>query len=187
MLITGAAVFLTRLHHDGPYPMPVGGNLLAGILALLLGAALLTPWARASHRAAQLHWLILLGSPLVLFFALYSALAEMEEVIVLEAREANGQPAYLRLWVVDHDNSAWVTMPGAKSDRYQLRQSQVTMLRNGRRSCMATIRSDDRATVNDIHHRRHQKYLVQRLATSVGLFKKDAYPTTVTLRLDPCA
>jgi hypothetical protein len=37
MLVVGLSVFAIRLQHAGPYAFPRGGNLLAGVLALLIG------------------------------------------------------------------------------------------------------------------------------------------------------
>lgn len=187
VLLTGIAVFLIRLQHAGPYAIPAGGNLLAGITAIVAGSLLLSPWARTESPASQFNWLVLLASPLVLFFALYSTLAELEEVVVIEARDSSAHLAYLRLWVVDHNGSAWVVMPASKSDRYQLEEKPVTLMRAGRKSCVVATRSGDRDTVNDIVQRRHEKYVVQRLAESIGLFAEQATPATAVLRLDPCA
>jgi hypothetical protein len=187
VLLIGGAVFLIRLQHAGPYAMPAGGNLLAGVMALVAGGLLLSPWARSENPVAQLNWLVLLASPLILFFALYSTLAELEEVVVIEARDSAGLPAYLRLWVVDHDGSAWVVMPGSKSNRYQLEERPVTLMRDGRKRCVVATRSNDRDTVNDIVQRRHEKYMVQRLAERIGLFTGQATPATAALRLHPCA
>ena len=50
LLGVGASVFAIRMQHAGPYPFPGGGNLLGGVLALLLGSWLVRPWF-------QSHWL----------------------------------------------------------------------------------------------------------------------------------
>ena len=186
LLLIGIAVFLIRLQHAGPYAMPAGGNLLAGIMALLAGALMLSPLARKQGRPSLLNWLILLASPVILFFALYATLAEFEEVVVIEVRDSSDQPAYLRLWVVDHNDAAWVVMPGAKSDRYQLEKGPVTLMRDGRKRCVMATRSNEQTNVNEIVRARHEKYVVQRLAESIGLFSEQATPATAALRLDPC-
>ncbi len=124
--------------------------------------------------------------PVVLFFALYATFAELEEVVVLKAIDRNHQAANLRLWVVDRDGAAWVTMPYAKADEHGLSEVRVELLRNGETRCVQVSRIEDRETVNEIHRLRHEKYAVQRFATSIGLFGREAGENTVTLRLDPC-
>ncbi|MCZ6828417.1 MAG: hypothetical protein O7F73_02295 [Gammaproteobacteria bacterium] len=187
LLLVGVSVFLIRLHHDGPYAMPAGGNLFAGVLALALGFSLVAPWSQGSGKAVPLVWLSIVAGPVILFFALYATLAELEEVISIKAFNREGKPASLRLWVVDYDGRPWVTMPGSKSDNHGLEDGPIVMFRDGVDSCVLATRLDDRETVDDIHRRRHQKYMIQRLATVVGLFGETAGAETVTLRLDPCS
>ena len=186
MLLVGVSVFVIRLQHAGPYALPGGGNLLAGVLALLLGVWLVRPWLGSHRLAAPLGWMALAASPIVLFFALYATLAELEEVVVLKAVDRAGQPADLRLWIVDDADAAWVTMPRSKADSHGLTEVRVELLRQGELRCVVATRLEDRAKVNEIHELRHQKYSVQRLATELGLFGRSAGEETVTLRLDPC-
>ncbi len=181
LLLVGSSVFLVRFQHAGPYGFPGGGNLLAAALALGLGALLLRP-----SIAVLLSWAALLASPVVLFFALYATLAELEEVIVLKATDLAGQPADLRLWVVDHAGAAWVTMPRTKADAHRLGESELELLRRGELTCVTATRHEDRATANQIHELRQEKYAIQRLATSIGLFGSEAAEQTIALRLDPC-
>ncbi len=186
LFMVGIAVFGIRLHHPGPYVMPGGGNLLSGVLAMLIGGLLAVYGVRRPRGAAALVWLGILGAPVILFFSLYATLAELEEVISIKAVDRAGKPANLRLWVVDVDGRPWVTMPGWKSDKHALEEEPVIMLRNGAETCVRATRIDDRDTVNAMHRRRHEKYAIQRLATVVGLFAETASDETVTLRLDPC-
>ena len=65
LILLGIAVFLVRLHHAGVYVMPGGGNLLAGALALVLGAWLLSPWAVSPGTGQRLSWLGLAVGPIV--------------------------------------------------------------------------------------------------------------------------
>lgn len=181
MLIVGLSVFAIRTQHAGPYALPRGGNLLAGVLALVLGVSLARGWL-----GAPLRWIALTASPIVLFFALYATLAELEEVVVLKVIARSGQPADLRLWVVDRGGAAWVTMPRAKADAHGLTETRVDLLRQGEVTCVTVIRHEDRATVNEIHQLRHQKYAVQRIATTLGIFGRSAGEDVVALRLDPC-
>ena len=92
MLAAGASVFAIRLQHAGPYEMPEQGNLRAGVLALVIGGLLLAPWLRT--RLAR--GVLLALAPVVLFFALYATLAELEEVVVLRATDSSGAPSNLR-------------------------------------------------------------------------------------------
>ena len=186
LILVGVSVFLIRLQHAGPYAMPGGGNLIAGVLALVLGFSLVAPWAHGSGKVIPLVWLGIAAGPVILFFALYATLAELEEVISIKAFDRDGKSANLRLWVVDYNGRPWVTMPASKSDNHGLEEGPVVMLRGGVESCVMATRLDDRAAVNNIHRRRHAKYMIQRLATQVGIFGEIAGAQTVTLRLDPC-
>jgi hypothetical protein len=186
MLVVGLSVFAIRLQHAGPYAFPRGGNLLGGVLALLIGGWLVRAWLGSHRLAAPLGWIALAASPIVLFFALYATFAELEEVVVLKATDRAGQPSNLRLWIVDRADAAWVTMPRWKADANGLRETRAGLLRQGEVSCVIATRHEDRETVNEVHRLRHQKYAVQRLATALGLFGRSAGEDTVALRLDPC-
>ena len=186
MLIVGISVFAIRLQHAGPYALPGGGNLLAGVLALLIGGWLVRPWLGAHRLASPLAWVALAASPIVLFFALYATLAEVEEVVELKVTDRTGQPSDLRLWIVDRGDAAWVTMPRSKADAHGLGETRAELLRQGELGCVVVTRHEDRVTVDEIHQLRHQKYGVQRLATAVGIFGRSAGEDVVALRLDPC-
>jgi hypothetical protein len=188
MLAAGVAVFAIRLRHAGPYAFPEQGNLRAGVLALLIGAALLAPAiARAAGGAGALaRRLLLVAAPVVLFFALYATLAEVEEVVVLRATDARGAPANLRLWVADHEGTAWVSMPRAKAERYALDGARLELLRDGRTRCVVPRLSSDPADNERTFRLRDEKYAVQRLGRAIGMFGDGPSAETVTLRLDPC-
>lgn len=181
MLGVGLAVFAIRLQHAGPYDPPEGGNLLGGALALLIGGLLLVP-----SLPKALRWAALAASPVVLFFALYATLAELEEVVVLTAPDRSGESVGLRLWIVDRDDGEWVGMPADKAEAHGLDDARVELLRDGETRCVLAMRHDDPTTVNAIHHRRADKYAVQRLATRIGLFGEDAGPGEVAIQLTPC-
>ena len=186
LLLVGVSVFAIRLQHAGPYGFPRGGNLLAAVLALLIGGWLARPSPGSQRLAAPLGWAALAASPVVLFFALYSTLAELEEVVVLKVTDLAGQPAELRLWIVDRDDAAWVTMPRAKAEAHGLTETRVELLRQGDVSCVIATRHDDRATVAEVRRLRHEKYSIQRLATALGLFGRSNEEKSVAVRLDPC-
>jgi hypothetical protein len=188
MLAAGVSVFAVRLHHAGPYAFPEQGNLRAGVLALLIGLALAAPGvARAAGGTGALaRRLLLAAAPVVLFFALYATLAEVEEVVVLRATAAGGAPAKLRLWVADHEGAAWVSMPRSKAERHALDGARLELLRAGRTSCVVATLSTDPADNERTFRLRDEKYAIQRLGRRIGLFGDGPSADTVTLRLDPC-
>jgi len=122
----------------------------------------------------------------VLFFVLYATFAELEETVTLKATGRDGRSADLRLWIVDRDGVAWVTMPRAKADAHDLTETRAELLRSGEWRCVVATRDERRETVNAIHRLRHEKYAVQRFATVIGMFGETAGESTVALRLDPC-
>ena len=126
LLVVGVAVFAVRLLHEGAYAMPRGGNLFGGLGSLLLGGALV--WSALPSAAG---WLALAASPVVLFFGLYATMAELEEVVSLYATDSAGQPAELRLWIVDRDDGEWVGMPRAKAVEHSLDGARLELLRDG--------------------------------------------------------
>ncbi len=182
MLAVGVSVFAIRLQHAGPYQMPEQGNLRAGVLALAIGALLLLPWLRTRLPRIGL----LVAAPVVLFFALYATLAELEEVVVLRATDSSGAPANLRLWIADHDGVAWVSMPRAKAEEHGLDGARLELLRAGEVTCVVPRLSEDPADNERTFQLRDEKYAVQRLGRAIGLFGDGPSPQTVTLRLDPC-
>jgi hypothetical protein len=182
MLAVGASVFAIRLQHAGPYQMPEQGNLRAGVLAFVIGGLLLSPWLRT--RLAR--GVLLAAAPVVLFFALYATLAELEEVVVLRATDSSGAPSNLRLWIVDHDGVAWVSMPRSKAEEHALDGARVELLRDGEITCVTPVLSKDATENERTFHLRDEKYSIQRLGRLIGLFGDGPSPKTVTLRLDPC-
>jgi hypothetical protein len=187
MLLAGVAVFAIRLHHAGPYAMPGGGNLRAGVLSLLLGAWLASGFFERDRVGRGLRWLALAASPVVFFFALYATLAELEEVVTLRARDSVGHTANLRLWIVDDDGTSWVRMPRSKADEHGLDDVRVQMLRQGEDRCVHVTREPDRDRKAEVNRRTYEKYRVMQLATAVGLFETGDNPNQVVLRLDPCS
>lgn len=181
MLALGVAVFAVRLLHAGPYAMPHGSPLLGGLGALLLGGLLAWP--------AAPRWLGLTAlavTPVVLFIGLYATIAELEEVVSLYATDSSGDPAELRLWIVDRDDGAWVGMPRAKAVEHSLDGARVELLRNGEIRCVVPVLHEDRATVKAIHRLKVEKYTAARGAAAIGLYPREAGKAAVSLRLDPC-
>jgi hypothetical protein len=181
LIIVGLAVFVVRLQHAGPYAVPRGGNLFGGVGALFLGGLLV--W---SGRPRVVGWLALVATPVVLFFALYAVMAELEEVISLYATDSAGRPAELRLWIVDRDDGEWVGMPRAKAIEHSLDGARVELLRDGEIRCVMPVLVEDRATVKAIHALKLEKYAVARGAAAIGLYPREASEAAVSLRLDPC-
>jgi hypothetical protein len=181
LLAVGAAVFAVRFLHEGAYAVPRGGNLFGGLGALGVGAVLL--WSTAPR---ALGWLAMAASPVVVFFALYATMAELEEVVSLYATDSTGRPAELRLWIVDREDGEWVGMPRAKALEHGLDGARLELLRNGETRCVVPVLHEDRATVGTIHAQKVDKYAVARGAAAVGLYPREARDTAVALRLDPC-
>jgi len=181
LIAVGIAVFAVRFLHEGAYAMPRGANLFGGLGALLLGGALVWP---GSPR--WLGWLSLAASPVVLFFGLYATMAELEEVVSLYATDSAGNPAELRLWIVDRADGEWVGMPRTKAIEHSLDGARVELLRRGETRCVVPVLHEDRATVRAIHALKVEKYAVARGAAAVGIYPREARETAVSLRLDPC-
>jgi len=180
-LALGVAVFAVRLVHEGAYAVPRGANLFGGLGALLLGGVLVWP-----ARPRRLGWLALAVSPVVLFFGLYATMAEVEEVVSLYATDSAGDPAELRLWIVDREDGEWVGMPRSKAVEHSLDGARLLLLRNGETRCVVPVLHEDRATVKAIHALKVEKYAVARGAAAIGLYPREARETSVSLRLDPC-
>lgn len=180
-LVLGAAVFAVRLLHAGAYAMPSGANLFGGLGALMLGGVLMWP---ATPRG--LRWLALAASPVVFFFGLYATMAELEEVVSLYATDSAGNPAELRLWIVDREDGEWVGMSRAKAVEHSLDGARLQLLRNGETRCVVPVLHEDRPTVKAIHALKVEKYAVARGAAAIGLYPSEARDTAVSLRLDPC-
>jgi hypothetical protein len=181
LLALGVAVFAVRLLHEGPYAMPRGANLFGGLGALLLGGVLVWP---ATPRG--LGWLALAATPVVFSFGIYATMAELEEVVSLYATDSDGEPADLRLWIVDREDGEWVGMPRWKAVEHSLDGARVQLLRNGKTRCVVPVLHEDRATVRAIHALKVEKYAVARGAVAIGLYPSEARETGVSLRLDPC-
>lgn len=181
LLAVGVAVFAVRLLHEGPYAMPRGAALFGALGALLLGGVLV--------RSATPRWLgrsALAISPVVLFLGLYSTLAELEETVSLYATDSTGNPAELRLWIVDRDDGEWVGMPRTKAVEHSLNGARVQLLRKGVTRCVVPVLHEDRETVRAIHALKVEKYAVARGAAAIGLYPREARDTAASLRLDPC-
>jgi hypothetical protein len=175
VLCAGLAAFLVPLQHAGPYGIP-GRGLVGGLLCFVIAGVLL---ARATPTIAR--GVALAASPIVLFLALYAALAELEEVVVLNTEEGE-----LRLWTVDHDGVAWVSMKRSKAETHGIDGAKLRLLREGETRCVVPRIVDDPVANRRTFDLRQEKYAVQRLAVALGMFGDGPGPETITLRLDPC-
>ncbi len=174
-LCAGLAAFLVPLQHAGPYGIP-GRGLVGGLLCFAIAALLLVRGAPPIARVVAL-----VASPIALFFALYGSLAEVEEVVVLYAEDAD-----LRLWIVDHDGTPWVSMPRSKATLHRIDGAELQLLRAGATSCVVPRIVDDPIANRRTFDLRQKKYAVQRLGGMLGMFGDGPGPETITLRLDPC-
>ena len=174
-LLAGAAAFLVPLQHAGPYGIP-GRGLVGGLVCFAVSAVLLVRGTPVIARVVAYA-----ASPLVLFFALYGALAELEEVVVLYTEHAN-----LRLWIVDHEGVEWVSMPRSKADENAIDGKKLELLRAGETRCVIPRIVEDTAANQRTFDLRQEKYAVQRLGGVLGMYGDGPGPHTITLRLDPC-
>ncbi len=174
-LCAGLGAFLVPLHHAGPYGIP-GRGLVGGLLCFAISGVLL---ARSTHAIAR--GIALIASPIVLFFALYGALAELEEVVVLHAKDAE-----LRLWIVDHGGTEWVSMQRSKAVEHSLDGAKLELLRAGTTRCVVPRIVADPIANRRTFDLRQEKYAIQRLGGVLGMFGDGPGPTTITLRLDRC-
>jgi hypothetical protein len=122
----------------------------------------------------------------VLFLGLYAVMSELEEVVSLYATDSAGQPAELRLWIVDREDGEWVGMALAKAVEHSLDGARLERLRRGETRCVIPVLHEDRATVKAIHALKVEKYAVARAAAAIGLYPREARETAASLRLDPC-
>lgn len=174
-LCAGVAAFLVPLQHAGPYGIP-GRGLVGGLLCIAISGVLLVRGTPGIARG-----IALAASPIVLFFALYGAFAELEEVVVLYTEDAE-----LRLWIVDDSGVEWVSMPVSKADRYAVDGATLELLRAGETRCVVPRIVDDPIANRRTFDLRQEKYAVQRLGGLLGMFGDGPAPETITLRLDPC-
>ena len=174
-LVAGLAAFLVPLQHAGPYGIP-GRGLVGGLLCFAISGVLLV---RGTPKLARR--VALVASPVVLFFALYGALAELEEVVVLYTEDAE-----LRLWIVDHAGVGWVSMQRSKADQHGIDGAKLEFLRSGVTRCVVPRIVDDPIANRRTFDLRQEKYAVQRLGGVLGMFGEGPGPETITLRLDPC-
>jgi hypothetical protein len=181
LLAVGIAVFAVRFLHEGAYAVPRGGNLFGGLGALLLGGLLV--WSAAPR---VLGWLALAASPVVLFFGLYATMSELEEVVSLYATDSAGQPAELRLWIIDREDGEWVGMSRTKAIEHSLDGARIDLLRGGETRCVMPVLYEDRPTVKTVHALKVDKYAVARASAAIGLYPSEARESAVSLRLDPC-
>ncbi len=171
----GLAAFLVPLQHAGPYGIP-GRGLVGGLMCFAISGVLL---ARGTPTIAR--GVAFAASPIVLFFALYGALAELEEVVVLYTEHAE-----LRLWIVDHGGVEWVSMPRSKADEHAIDGMKLELLRAGATRCVVPRIVEDPIANRRTFDLRQEKYAVQRLGGALGMFGDGPGPETITLRLDSC-
>lgn len=175
MLVAGLAAFVVPLQHAGPYGIP-GRGLVGGLSCLAIAGLIFM-----SGNSTTLRRVAFVAAPFALFLALYGALAEVEEVVVLYAGDSD-----LRLWIVDHDESEWVSMNRSKAASHALDGNEFQLLREGESRCVIPRIVDDPAANRRTFDLRQEKYAIQRLGGAIGMFGDGPGPETITLRLDAC-
>lgn len=68
---------------------------------------------------ALLKWAVAIFSLFVVVFVLQGIAAESGEVVVITTQDAAGVTHDTRLWIVDHDGSAWLRSGSTQSGWYQ--------------------------------------------------------------------
>ena len=193
LVLAGLAAFLVRFHHEGPYPFPGPMDLVSGFAALLVGL-LLIRLPRAAP-GAGVSWLArgLLGvSPIVFFLALVAYGHEAEEVVVLRTAQADGGVRETRLWIMDYQGSPWIVTGRVGPHVLDLTENpRVEIFRRGEARCWVAERHPERATIETLLEVRSEKYLAQRLALAMGVWKHfterdDLEEIAVALRFTPC-
>jgi hypothetical protein len=194
LVLAGIAVFAVRGHHEGPYPVPGGVDLVSGSAALIVGALLIrSPWSGPRDAGASPVTRLLLGaSPLVFLLALVAYGHEAEEVVVLRTTGPEGAVRETRLWIVDHQGSPWVvTGRDSGHDRALTGNPRVEIVRHGEAHCWIAERHLDRATLEAVLQSRSEKYLAQRIALGARAWKhfserEDLATIAVAIRFAPC-
>lgn len=107
---------------------------------------------------------IVLGSLLLVavgFVGAIFAASEMAgEIVVLETRDAAGEPVETRLWVVDHEGHAWLRA-GQPTSGWFVRletEPEVRVERDGVRAAYRAVPVDDPAIRDRIHALNRDKY-----------------------------
>lgn len=180
-ILVGVAVFAIRLKHAGPYVLPGGWALVGAITLIALGS--LMQWSRLPNLAG---WAGVIIGIVASLPALYSLVGESEEVISLYATDSTGEPANLRLWIVDRADGAWVGMSRQKAIDHALDGARLEMLRDGEVSCVIPVLHTDLDTAQAIHSLKVSKYRAAQLAGAAGMYPTEASTATAALRLDPC-
>ena len=118
---------------------------------------------------------------LVVVFGLQSIAAESGEVVVLTTHEAGGESHETRLWVVDHEGSAWLRSGGDSMTWYLRLQQQpgVEVERGGSRGSFTAVPVvEARETINRLML---EKYGWADRYISALFGREDSVP----IRLDP--
>ena len=95
---------------------------------------------------------------------------------MLKAMNSSGEASDLRLWIVDLEGFSWIVMPNDKAREHGLDGARVELLREGELRCVETMVTSDRETVTTVRDARYERYAIQRLATSVGIFTREPGP-----------
>jgi hypothetical protein len=95
---------------------------------------------------------------LVILFGLESYASERVEVVVLHTHDASGAAHDTRLWVVDHDGSAWLRAGSPESGWYKRVAADPSISITRRSTEMryrATPVPEQRAVINELMHAKY--------------------------------
>lgn len=118
---------------------------------------------------------------LLALFVLQLVASESGEVVVLTTEDSAGEPHQTRLWVVDHEGSAWLRAGAEVQAWYQrlLERPEVTVEREGRSAGFTAVPvAAVRPAINELMER---KYGWADRFISLLFGREDAVP----VRLDP--
>ena len=116
------------------------------------------------------------------FMFLFKQLHDAEEVVVLHA-DAQDLP----LWIVESDGEAWLGMAREKAHTHSLDGRQFQLSRFGRKQCVVPVLQDNRTMAEMVHGLKMEKYTGARVMAGLGIYPREAPPTSVALRVDPCS
>ena len=78
-------------------------------------------------------------------------------------------------------------MAREKAHTHNLDGREFQLSRFGEKQCVVPVLHDDRAVAEMVHGLKMQKYAGARVMAGLGIYPSEATPSSVALRVDPCA